>query len=84
MSDIRDKVSALIAEYRDRLPDAAHELADRVSEALGGPHAKVREQWNETRTDNDCPSGAAGRTCYRVNHGDGSYSETWCDGWSCL
>jgi hypothetical protein len=49
-----------------------------------GIKGRPLETWTEERYDSTCASGVASRTCHRVNHGDGTYSETWCSGWACI
>ncbi len=63
----------------------AKDVAAAVSEELHkAGQIRQLEHWSEQRHNASCPSGVEARTCYRVNHGDGTYSEPWCDGWFCF
>jgi hypothetical protein len=66
--------------------NSAAEIAAAIEAALerAGIKGRPLESWTEQRNDSSCTSGVAVRTCYRVNHGDGTYSETWCDPWHCF
>lgn len=65
----------------------ASEITQAVDKMLAGGDTKAaREEWIETQVNSNCTSSAGNleqRTCYRVNHGDGTYSPTWCGNWAC-
>jgi hypothetical protein len=85
MSDIQKAVSDIIDQNRSQLPHSASQITTQVDAGLTAiaPRA-AREDWPETQHDSACTSGLSTRTCHRVNNGDGTYSETWCDNWTCV
>jgi hypothetical protein len=85
MSEIRKVVSEVITQHRDKLPHSADEITKQVDEKLAAIGWRgARQDWDETRNDSSCAPGVSTRICHKVNHGDGTSSETWCDAWHCI
>ncbi|RVU00394.1 hypothetical protein EOD41_13015 [Mucilaginibacter limnophilus] len=80
----------LIKEISEILKDAhsrpASETNKLIDKKLAEPGTKgVREEWTEARVNSSCDNygNIEERTCYKVNHGDGTSSPPWCDDWHC-
>jgi hypothetical protein len=84
MSNITNTISEVL---KDKSGKSYTEVMTLVEEALSALNMqRALETWQETRINPDCKNAGniEARTCHKVDHGDGTYSETWCDTWHCL
>jgi hypothetical protein len=81
MNNVIRIVSDILEQKSSKSAEEIAQLVDDQLASIGV--SRVREEWTETKNDSSCSSCVAVRTCYRVNHGDGTYSKEWCGDWHC-
>jgi hypothetical protein len=84
LDSISNIVSNIVSEAEGKTGEqVTEELDARLNEAGHTPLKVVKTGETESRENANCPSGVEGREEYKVDHGDGTFSDPWWGPWSC-
>lgn len=82
MTSAIEVAKRLVASNRDKSAEDIVALVNAELSASDQP-SRIEEYDRESRLNPDCPNGSEFRIAWRVNHGDGSYSDPWWGDWTC-
>lgn len=82
MTDAIEIARRLVVSLRGKSAEAVIALVNAELSAEHKPK-KIEEYDRESRLNPDCANGSEFRIAWRVNHGDGTYSDPWWGDWTC-
>jgi hypothetical protein len=85
MESITNIVSQIVSQADGKTGEQVTEELDARLEEAGHSPLKVVKTGNiEKERDADCPNAYRVREEYKVDHGDGTFSDPWWGPWECL